>query len=142
MWDVILALGSHLISSIGFEEEVTHTKRERERQIQANVHFQERFLREREREQEKTREKPLQKFSRTKKKRKKPRISCHFVGKVVSKFVPFLFFLVLKNLTRVSSLWFSLALKILSWKWTMIISLSFPHPFCVSNFLHKSNGWD
>ena len=28
-----MALGSHLISSIGFEEEVTHTKRVRERKI-------------------------------------------------------------------------------------------------------------
>ena len=31
---MILALGSHLISSIGFEEEVTHTKRVRERQTE------------------------------------------------------------------------------------------------------------
>ena len=53
---MILAPGSHLISSIGFEEEVSHTKRERERQIDYVVHFQERFLRERKRARENQRE--------------------------------------------------------------------------------------
>ena len=62
-WNVILALGSHLISSIGFEEEVTHTKRAWERQRESIVHFQEKFLRER--EQEKTRKKPLQNFEKS-----------------------------------------------------------------------------
>ena len=57
-----------LILAFNFKEEVTQTKRERERKIETIVHFQERFLRER--EQEKTKEKPLQKFSRTRKKRK------------------------------------------------------------------------
>ena len=64
-----MALGSHLISSIGFEEEVTHTIRERERQIEDHCSLSKEIF-EREREQEKTREKPLQKISRTRKKRK------------------------------------------------------------------------
>ena len=39
-----------LILAFNFKEEVTQTKRERERQIETIVHFRERFLRERARE--------------------------------------------------------------------------------------------
>ena len=42
---MILTLGSYVISSIGFEEEDTHTKQVRERQIQHYCdHFQERIF--------------------------------------------------------------------------------------------------
>ena len=56
----MISWGWFLILAFDFKEEVTQTKREKERQIGAIVHFQERFLRER--EQEKTRENPCQIF--------------------------------------------------------------------------------
>ena len=65
---MILALGSHLISSIGFKEEVTHAKRVRKRQIEYHWSLSgENFERG---AREKQREETLVKFPKTGKKRK------------------------------------------------------------------------